>query len=173
MATISRLGYGVVEMNRTTFEYTGKLHAQLPVASGIAQLEEGQFVKYDKENGEVNFTGDGPWYVVYNDYAADAKPWLIGAHTWVTDNSDASNPASVWLALIEVGDWYTTNAVGGPNTAPGATYAGVPVVVGDELSPNASGWLVTSGGNTDIVFKATAITTLPDGQVAVELLRIE
>ena len=60
-------GYGQVEPNHLSARRTGQIYAQLPAAADIAKLENGQFVKYDYLNGEVNFTGEGEWMLVYNE----------------------------------------------------------------------------------------------------------
>ena len=59
-------GYGQVEPNHLSAQRTGQIYAQLPAAADIEVLENGQFVKYDYANHEVNFTGAGEWMLVYN-----------------------------------------------------------------------------------------------------------
>ena len=65
-------GYGQVEPNHLSAQKTGQIYAQLPANKDINVLEQGQFVKYDyaaNDNGigEVNFTGEGEWMLVYNE----------------------------------------------------------------------------------------------------------
>jgi hypothetical protein len=65
-------GYGQVEPNHLSAQRTGQIYAQLPANKDINVLEQGQFVKYDyaaNDNGigEVNFTGEGEWMLVYNE----------------------------------------------------------------------------------------------------------
>lgn len=60
-------GYGQVEPNHLSAQRTSQVYAQLPAAADIKVLEQGQFVKYDYANGEVNFTGPGEWMLVYNE----------------------------------------------------------------------------------------------------------
>ena len=60
-------GYGQVEPNHLSAQRTGQIYAQLPANAEIELLENGQFVKYDYVNGEVNFTGEGEWMLVYNE----------------------------------------------------------------------------------------------------------
>ena len=65
-------GYGQVEPNHLSAQRTGQIYAQLPANKDISILEQGQFVKYDYAAngngiGEVNFTGDGEWMLVYNE----------------------------------------------------------------------------------------------------------
>jgi hypothetical protein len=47
MATITRVGFGQVEPNHLSAQRTAQIYAQLPAASDIKVLENGQFVKYD------------------------------------------------------------------------------------------------------------------------------
>ena len=65
-------GYGQVEPNHLSAQKTGQIYAQLPANKDIDVLEQGQFVKYDYAAngngiGEVNFTGEGEWMLVYNE----------------------------------------------------------------------------------------------------------
>lgn len=66
-ATFVTRGYGQVEPNFLTAPQNGQVFAQLPAAADIEMLENGQFVKYDMVNGECNFTGTGPWRMVFNE----------------------------------------------------------------------------------------------------------
>ena len=66
-ATYPEVGFGQVEPNHLSAQYTGQIYAQLPANKDIEMLEQGQFVKYDYANGEVNFTGAGEWMLVYNE----------------------------------------------------------------------------------------------------------
>lgn len=66
-AAYVQYGYGQVEPNHLSAQVTGEIYAQLPAAATINKLENGQFAKYDYENEEVNFTGDGEWLLVYNE----------------------------------------------------------------------------------------------------------
>ena len=66
-ASYVELGYGQVEPNHLSAQRTGQIYAQLPTASEINILENGQFVKYDYANGVVNFEGEGEWMLVLNE----------------------------------------------------------------------------------------------------------
>lgn len=60
-------GYAQVEPNHLSAQRTGQIYAQLPAAADIDILENGQFVKYDYANGEVNTSGAGEWMLVFNE----------------------------------------------------------------------------------------------------------
>ena len=62
-----QFGFGQVEPNHLSAQYTGQIYGQLPAAADIAILEQGQFVKYDYAKGVVNFEGAGEWMLVYNE----------------------------------------------------------------------------------------------------------
>ena len=66
-ATYPEVGFGQVEPNHLSAQYTGQIYAQLPADPAIEVLEQGQFVKYDYAKGLVNFTGEGEWMLVYNE----------------------------------------------------------------------------------------------------------
>lgn len=66
-ATFVTYGYGQVEPNHLSAKRNGQVYAQLPAKSDIELLENGQFVKYDYAAGVCNFTGAGPWRMVFNE----------------------------------------------------------------------------------------------------------
>lgn len=66
-ASYVEFGYGQVEPNHLSARKTGQIYAQLPAASDIDVLEQGQFVKYDYAKGVVNFEGAGEWMLVFNE----------------------------------------------------------------------------------------------------------
>ena len=66
-AKYPEVGFGQVEPNHLSAQYTGQIYAQLPADPAIEILEQGQFVKYDYAKGLVNFTGEGEWMLVYNE----------------------------------------------------------------------------------------------------------
>ena len=66
-ATYPEVGFGQVEPNHLSAQYTGQIYAQLPADPAIEVLEQGQFVKYDYAKGLVNFEGLGEWMLVYNE----------------------------------------------------------------------------------------------------------
>lgn len=73
-----------------------------------------------------------------------------------------------------VGDIYTTNCVGGPNTSGKATYAGIELQETDILKVGTTGYLV-KGEETDegLLWQVVKVYTMADGQPAVKLQRIK
>lgn len=66
-ATYVERGYGQVEPNHLSAQRTGQIYAQLPAASTIEVLENGQFVKYNYAEGVVDFAGAGEWMLNFNE----------------------------------------------------------------------------------------------------------
>lgn len=187
--TIKRTGFGQVEPNHLSAQRTSQIYAQLPADNSIEILENGQFVKYDYANNACNFTGTGEWMMVFNevklydgwretykDFAMKKSNYTAGGN--ITHNGVGPFPGQMTPRVIKtnVGDIYTTNAIGGPNTDGKAEYAGISVDVGDLLKvDDATGFLV-AGGNADtdtMVWQVVKVYTLADGQPAVKLMRIK
>lgn len=194
MATINRLGFGQVEPNHLSAQRTSQVYAQLPAhvkageddAASITILENGQFVKYDYENGEVNFTGDGEWMMVWNeiklyderaqrykDYAMQAKDFTPGddkiTHYGVGPFKGTMVPRVI---KTNVGDIFTTNTLGVANTDANATVACGTYTLGMKLGINAKGFLDPAGDTSIMTWKVVKVYTLPDGQDAVKVQRI-
>lgn len=69
-ATFVQYGYGQVEPNHLSAPRNGQIYAQLPAASTIDLLENGQFVKYDYAAGVCDFSTEaksGAWMMVFNE----------------------------------------------------------------------------------------------------------
>jgi hypothetical protein len=176
--TISRVGFGQVEPNHLSAQRTAQIYAQLPAASTINILENGQFVKYDYLNKEVNFTGAGEWMLIYNevklydDAKQNYKDFAMINTNYAPNTGFPKGEMVPRVFKTNVGDIYTTNCIGGANTSDSATYAGISVSEGDVLSPDANGYLVASGGDTSMQWQVVKIYTMPDNQVGVKLRRI-
>lgn len=158
--SISKNGYGVVEPNHLSAPRNGQVYGQLPAATGITTLEQGTFVKYDYARKQVDFTGDGPWMMVFNeeklyderfqkhsDYAMKAEDFYDGK----------MYPR---VFVMSAGDIFTTN-----NVEP-ETYS-----VGENLTPGATGILGKVVGDDEPAFLCQIIeeTTMPDGQPGLKL----
>lgn len=85
-ATFVEYGYGQVEPNHLSAQRTGQIYAQLPANANIEVLEQGQFVKYDYLNNEVNFTGAGEWMLVYNEIKLYRDHQIDAEFAMVKDN---------------------------------------------------------------------------------------
>ena len=182
---MKRIGFGQVEPNHLSAQRTGQIYAQLPANKNITQLENGQFVKYDYENGEVNFTGKGEWMMVFNevklyddfwresykDFAMIAKNYTPGSDTITHEGyGPFKGQMTPRLFKTNIGDIYTTNCLEKAG-AKGVETTMTDLSVGDELKINANGFLAKDG-TSDIVFQVVKVYTMPDGQEAVKVMRI-
>lgn len=152
-----KIGYGYIEPNHLSAPRNGQVYGQLPAADGIDVLEQGTFVKYDYAAGEVNFDGEGPWMMVFNeeklyderhqmhrDYAMKAADFYDGK----------MYPR---VLVMHAGDIFTTN-----NVADG-TYA-----VNNVLTPGDEDGILAVGTG-DLECKVVKETTMPDGQPGLKL----
>lgn len=168
---MKRIGYGQVEPNHLSAQRTSQIYAQLPANKEITQLENGQFVKYDYANGEVNFEGKGEWMLVFNEvklydgYRETYKDFAL-INTNYTDKEMTPR-----VFKTNIGDIYTTNCLEKAG-AKGVETEMTDLVVGDELKINAKGFLAKDG-TSDIVFQVVKVYTMPDGQDAVKVMRIK
>lgn len=191
MATIiQRKGYGQVEPNHLSGIVTGQIYAQLPAMyiadpSGtatetpIAQLEQGQFLKYDYANNRCDVDGDGEFMLVYcEEKLYDER--LQSHKDFVLKNTDFTD-GKIYPRLIKtnIGDIYTTNTFKAGNTSnTGLVSQSVSLEVGKYLQVSASGFLdvassQTLGNLTGMVWKVVKIYTMPDGQDGVKIQRIQ
>ena len=172
MATIARIGFGQVEPNHLSAQRTAQIYAQLPAAEGIEVLENGQFAKYDYRNNVVDFDGEGEWMLVFN----EVKLYDEGRETYkdfaLQTKNYTEGVMTPRLFKTNVGDIFTTNCLEVGNTNGRATVeTAEDYAIGDELSPNAQGYLSLAGDGT-VVFQVVKIYTLPDGQAALKVMRI-
>ena len=174
MAMIKRVGYGQVEPNHLSAQRNGQVYGQLPAAAEIEVLENGQFVKYDYANGVCNFEGAGEWMLVYNEVKLYDSFWRESYKDFAMKKTDYVDGEMVpRLFKTNVGDIFTTNTLGA-NTSEDAETTAVTVVEGNILVVGSTGYLEVAGQSpTGPQFKVVAITTMPDGQDAVKLQRVQ
>lgn len=195
---MKRKGYGQVEPNHLSGIVTGQIYAQLPAAytktesngtvtySGITQLEQGQFAKYDYAAGKVNFTGDGEFMLVYNEEKLyDERKQSHKDFVYrIKDFTDEQ----MYPRLIRtyVGDIMTTNTISVANTADDAEVGTTSVSVGNYLTVNSNGFLdlATTGEGSNataatalpssgMVWKVVKEYTMPDGQPGIKIQRVQ
>ena len=193
MATITRVGFGQVEPNHLSAQRTAQIYAQLPAAADIDVLENGQFVKYDyaaSNGGEVNFTGEGEWMMVFNevklyddfwresykDFAMIKDNYTPGSDTIKHNGAGPLRGQMVpRLFKINVGDHWTTNCLAGKG-AKNAVSPSIEVVPGTKLKVSTDegtkGYLVV-GEDADFQLQVVKVYTLADGQAAVKVMRIK
>lgn len=152
--------FSVVEPNHLSAPRSGGVYGQLPAAKDIDVLENGQFVKYDYANGEVNMTGEGPWMMVFNEEKLYDE-WKQMHRDFAQRKADAYDGVIVPRVFrLYAGDIYTTNALAKGDYS-----------VGDNVKPGTDGWLAKADGaaGDGLVLKVVKETTMPDGQPGVKL----
>lgn len=166
-----RKGFGQVEPNHLSAQRTGQIYAQLPAKSTIKVLENGEFVKYDYANGEVNKTGDGEWMLVFNEvklYDGNRETYK----DFALKAADAVNGEIVPRVFkTNVGDIYTTNMLEKASAGKDEKTELTDLEVGNDLGINSNGYL-EKDANSDIQFKVVKVYTMADGQEAVKIQRI-
>lgn len=173
MATIKRTGFGQVEPNHLSAQGNRQIYAQLPLKSSMNILENGQFMKYDYANNEVNLTGDGEYMLVYNEVKVYGEKDSYKDFAMIKKDH-VGGEIYPRLFKTNIGDIYTTNCVGGANSSKDAEYEGIELEVGNKLKVNTdTGYLVKDNAvSTGMIWKVVKVYTMPDGQPAVKLQRI-
>lgn len=158
--TIKRDGYAQVEPNHLSAPRDGGVYAQLPAADDIEKLEQGMFVHYDYAEGEVNFDGEGPIMMVFNEEKLyDERHQMHKDYAQL--KAEAYNGViTPRVFRLSVGDIYTTNALDEGS-----------YTTGDELCVNsATGFLKKGDAQMgEPALKVIAETVMPDMQPAVKL----
>ena len=189
--TMKRKGYGQVQANHLSGIVTGQIYAQLPAhvkvgntgADTITQLEQGQFAKYDYAAGEVNFTGDGEFMLVYNEEKLyDERKQ---AHRYFVYKPGDFTDGKMYPRLIRtyVGDIMTTNTIGVAGTGEETEVGNdISLSVGNYLTIGSNGFLTLAMSGNDpattmpasgIVWKVVKEYTMPDGQAGVKIQRVQ
>ena len=168
MTILEKKGYGQVEPNHLSAQRTGQIYAQTPAAADIKVLENGSFLKMDSKEGTVGITGNGEWMLVYNEVKLydNAKQ---GYKDFAVKKSETLGTViTPRLFKTNVGDIFTTNLI----------EAGLKL--GDEVTPTIDvdskvGILkpVATETEAEMVFEVLKITTMPDGQDGVKVVRIK
>lgn len=190
---MKRVGFGQVEGNHLSAQRTGQIYAQLPAKNDINLLENGQFVKYNYADGVVDFEGEGEWMLVYNEVKLYDASWRESYKDFAmikdnyTPGSDSithdglgpfKGQMTPRLFKTNIGDIFTTNCLEKANTSGKAEVTLTDLAVGDVVAPTkTNGYLKKSDSGTttdDTVMKwqVVKLTTMPDGQAAVKLMRI-
>ena len=162
IATYVENGYGQVEPNHLSAQRNGQIYAQLPAAEGINMLENGQFVKYDLAAGEVKFEGAGEWMLVYNEEKNYDE--RLTRKDFALKTSDAVRGIiTPRVFKTSVGDIYTTNFLGDAEYEEGdkLTIKGNGIPTKDEAASEGMIWQVAK------------VYTMPDGQKAAKIFRIQ
>lgn len=163
-------GYGQVEPNHLSAPRNGQVYGQLPAVSTIEVLENGQFVCYNYGKGVCDFTGEGPWMMVFNevkvyeDFQGDADFAMIRdnyagyIYSALPEDMPEGAVMTPRVFKMSVGDIFTTNTVDETELA-----------VGDTLKVDDSTGFLKKSGNAGPSFKVVKVYTTPDLQKGVKL----
>ena len=175
-AKFVKLGYGQIEANHLSARRNGKIYAQLPAKADIQMLQNGQFVKYNYAAGVVDFEGEGPWMLVFNepkvyesretnaDFAMKREDYAAYVYNAANDAMPEGTVMVPRVMTTDAGDIMTTNMIDEES-----------LTVGVKLAPNAKGILDKASGATatECVWQVAKVYTMPDGQPGVKLIRIK
>ena len=166
MALLVKEGFGQLEPNHLSAQRNGQIYAQLPCASSIEKLENAQFVKYDYAEGEVNFTGEGEWMLVYNEVKLYDPRHSYKDFALQKKNCVGGEMVPRVMKTM-VGDIFTTNLV--DNGSKGSALA-----VKDKLVVGASTGILeySAAPGAGMVWQVAKVYTMADGQPAVKIQRI-
>lgn len=196
MADIKRKGYGQVEPNHLSGIVNGKIYAQLPavlittegegasaktVETPVAQLEQGQFAKYNYADSVVDFASeDGEFMLVYNeeklyDERKQSHKDFVYKATDFTDGKLYPR-----LIKTDIGDIFTTNMIGAANTTGSEAEVTIgtdaTLVVGAYLAPNTTNGILTIAASkpaSGMAWKIVKVYTMPDGQPGFKIQRVQ
>ena len=175
-AKFVKFGYGQLEPNHLSARRNGKIYAQLPAKADIQMLQNGQFVKYNYAAGVVDFAGEGPWMLVFNepkvyesretnaDFAMKREDYAAYVYNAANDTMPEGTVMVPRVMTTDAGDIMTTNMIDEES-----------LVKGDKLAPNAKGILdkASAQSATECVWQVAKVYTMPDGQPGVKLIRIK
>lgn len=156
---MERIGYGQVEPTHLSAQRNGKIYAQLP-AAGLDTIENGMFLKYDYAAGAANLSGEGEWLLVYNEVKTyeDRQTYKDFAMKKADYVDGVMVPR---LFKTDVGDIMITNCIKGE------------VTKNAYVAPAADGYLTVGAKGDGMAWKVVALTTMPDGQEAAKLQRVQ
>jgi hypothetical protein len=166
MAILEKKGYGQVEPNHLSAQRTGQIYAQTPVNEAITELENGVFLKLNTSNNTLGVDGSGEWMLVYNEVKLYDNQRQGYKDFVVKADETVGGKIYPRMFKINVGDIFTTNLI----------EAGLKA--GDQVTPTVDtdskvGILkpFATGTDPEIIFEVLKLTTMPDGQAGVKVVR--
>lgn len=152
---------GVVEPNHLSAPRSGGVYGQLPADDSITMLEQGTFVKYDYAAGKINFTGEGPWMMVFNEEKLYDERKQMHRDYAMKKSDFYDGIMTPRVFRMYAGDIFTTNNVKADDYN-----------LGDTLVPGTTGVLEKLAKSTPaqgLAVKVAKLTTMPDGQPGLKL----
>ena len=150
--------FGIVEPNHLSAPRSGGVYGQLPADDSIEILEQGTFVKYDYAAGKVDFTGEGPWMMVFNEEKLYDERKQMHRDYAMKKSDFYDGVMTPRVFRMYAGDIFTTNNVKADDYD-----------LGDVLVPGTTGVLEKGAKGQGLAVKVAKLTTMPDGQPGLKL----
>nr|DAF87498.1 MAG TPA: hypothetical protein [Siphoviridae sp. ctnPP24] len=150
--------FAVVEPNHLSAPRSGGVYGQLPADDSIEMLEQGTFVKYDYAAGKVDFTGEGPWMMVFNEEKLYDERKQMHRDYAMKKSDFYDGVMTPRVFRMYAGDIFTTNNVKAGDYN-----------LGDVLVPGDAGVLESGAKGEGLAVKVVKLTTMPDGQPGLKL----
>lgn len=150
--------HGVVEPNHLSAPRSGGVYGQLHADDSIEILEQGTFVKYDYAAGKVDFTGKGPWMMVFNEEKLYDERKQMHRDYAMKKSDFYDGVMTPRVFRMYAGDIFTTNNVKAGDYA-----------LGDVLVPGTNGVLEKGTQGQGLAVEVVKLTTMPDGQPGLKL----
>lgn len=150
--------FGIVEPNHLSAPRSGGVYGQLPADDSIEILEQGTFVKYDYAAGKVDFTGEGPWMMVFNEEKLYDERKQMHRDYAMKKSDFYDGVMTPRVFRMYAGDIFTTNNVKADDYD-----------LGDVLVPGTNGVLEKGAKDQGLAVKVAKLTTMPDGQPGLKL----
>lgn len=150
--------HSVVEPNHLSAPRSGGVYGQLPADDSIEMLEQGTFVKYDYASGKINFTGEGPWMMVFNEEKLYDERKQMHRDYAMKKSDFYDGVMTPRVFRMYAGDIFTTNNVKAGDYN-----------LGDVLVPGQKGVLEKGDKGQGLAVKVAKLTTMPDGQPGLKL----
>lgn len=150
--------HSVVEPNHLSAPRSGGVYGQLPADDSIEMLEQGTFVKYDYAAGKINFTGEGPWMMVFNEEKLYDERKQMHRDYAMKKSDFYDGVMTPRVFRMYAGDIFTTNNVKADNYD-----------LNEVLVPGEKGVLEKGTKGQGLAVKVVKLTTMPDGQPGLKL----
>lgn len=150
--------HSVVEPNHLSAPRSGGVYGQLPADDSIEMLEQGTFVKYDYAAGKINFTGEGPWMMVFNEEKLYDERKQMHRDYAMKKSDFYDGVMTPRVFRMYAGDIFTTNNVEAGDYD-----------LNDVLVPGSNGVLKKGPKGGGLAVKVAKLTTMPDGQPGLKL----
>lgn len=164
-------GYGQIELNHVAFRRDGRIEAQCELPEGVDTLENGAVVAVDAMNREV-VVGSAEALTANLPFALHYSAERIPEYENRLANFVLKKPELPRLGYLAVGDTFTTNNAEYDDTVHADLDALKAATDLYAIGGGAARWqLVAAAGIADHAgpVARARMTTMPDGQPAVEL----